>query len=880
MSDDWRQLADRYSLTIEQVKERLPLEWVVAVAAGIHLVENGEGRTQGVCPFHADTNPSLDVYGYGDRWGCFPCGRAGDVFDFIGEYWELQSFGARFEKSLELLQSFGEEDAGWQGLIEKAGPVTPVTVVELSKEVEAAQHVMERQTTKPIKDLLERKRITQIDLDWLKRTWRLGVTMKNEVMAPYWDVEGGLISYKTRVPSRGGWYARKGARLTSLYGEWQMVGAQAEADIWLCEGETDTWLASWLIRGQGVALGLPSGAGATIRDEWIEHMRGKRVTVVMDADISGRNAARRWWEQLHMVAREVTITFPESDLCESKHPLRVLSSGKVVTAVSGFIVARGDGRVYQEVTARGVGAALSNFTLQATKRIQYRDSLGAVAMEGYEGHFADQAGQEVRIRTSDMQSAADMRRWASEYGRSWYGSSPKHPQALQDQLQAQAPFLKEEIAVPVAGLWGYETGHSVFVLPLGSGGSVGSAIGREKWSFAEGLAKYDIGGRYLLQDRDHFDVQVLKSLMKMHERGIMTPIIAWMTAAPLRSLVREFPPLAVLGGSGSGKTSLTLAVMKEFWGWQGSEQNLTNTTPYAAKQASAASNGLPMWFDEYRRGARKDTFTAMGQIIRDSWTGGVSTRGGVGDDLSRIEVTAAIAPLVLSGEAELEERSHQDRVIVVRLGVGGKQPSELLRVMDDVSGSGGGVLGRRLIAWQLRLLDEGDPLVAAGGPARMDRQAQGEAVLEWGWEMWKRFLSEEFGVEVAWDLDLGVVATQRRESQETPEIEALIECLQQREKWRLDDRTPVAWVEDEASDVVCVRQQAFYNAASRMGYVLPGGPGGAMGVLKDQFGVLGYGTRYLSLGDSFQVRAWRLSGVLAYLRERGVEVTARGEWEA
>ena len=105
MTDSWKGNAEKYSKTIEDIKEELPIEWVVAIAADVHLTENHEGRSIGLCPFHDDNTPSFDVYGYGERWGCYPCQRGGDIFDFIGEYWQLAEFGAKFEKALELLET-------------------------------------------------------------------------------------------------------------------------------------------------------------------------------------------------------------------------------------------------------------------------------------------------------------------------------------------------------------------------------------------------------------------------------------------------------------------------------------------------------------------------------------------------------------------------------------------------------------------------------------------------------------------------------------------------------------------------------------------------------------------------------------------------------
>lgn len=130
---------------------------------------------------------------------------------------------------------------------------------------------------------------------------------------------------------------------------------------------------------------------------------------------------------------------------------------------------------------------------------------------------------------------------------------------------------------------------------------------------------------------------MVKSLLKLNAVDVMTPLIGWMTASSLRKLSSKFPPMAVMGDSGSGKTAMVMAVMRIMYGWQGPERNLTETTPYAVIMQSGGINGLVVWWDEYRKGGRHDTFRRVSQLIRDSWTGSVSQRGGMGDDPSKVE---------------------------------------------------------------------------------------------------------------------------------------------------------------------------------------------------------------------------------------------------
>jgi putative protein kinase ArgK-like GTPase of G3E family len=61
---------------------------------------------------------------------------------------------------------------------------------------------------------------------------------------------------------------------------------------------------------------------------------------------------------------------------------------------------------------------------------------------------------------------------------------------------------------------------------------------------------------------------------------VTDPILAWLALAPLRSLLREFPILAVTGSSGSGKTTLMETMVRNFTGTL-ITNNLTATTRHS-----------------------------------------------------------------------------------------------------------------------------------------------------------------------------------------------------------------------------------------------------------------------------------------------------------
>lgn len=59
---------------------------IVDVIQGYLPLKKAASNWRGVCPFHQDTNPSLNVSETKQIFKCFACGKAGNVFTFLQEY--------------------------------------------------------------------------------------------------------------------------------------------------------------------------------------------------------------------------------------------------------------------------------------------------------------------------------------------------------------------------------------------------------------------------------------------------------------------------------------------------------------------------------------------------------------------------------------------------------------------------------------------------------------------------------------------------------------------------------------------------------------------------------------------------------------------------
>ncbi len=93
------------SLLDEFEKDRIKAQTdIVSVITsyGISLEKKGSSF-MGLCPFHADKNPSLSVDQSKGLFHCFGCGAGGDVFDFV-----MRHQGVEFREALSILKGSGD----------------------------------------------------------------------------------------------------------------------------------------------------------------------------------------------------------------------------------------------------------------------------------------------------------------------------------------------------------------------------------------------------------------------------------------------------------------------------------------------------------------------------------------------------------------------------------------------------------------------------------------------------------------------------------------------------------------------------------------------------------------------------------------------------
>ncbi len=156
---------------------------------------------------------------------------------------------------------------------------------------------------------------------WLSHTWFVA-DGNGEILIPHFDALGGLTAIKRRR-WEDGWQSRsvRGSKLVHLYGAWRAPGGDGRR-IYLCEGESDTWTVAYMFDGEAVdVVGLPSGAAAAIRPEWLDFVAGSDLVLLQDADTAGEASADKWVRMATGVAKYVhRAHLPDGTDCTSAGP--------------------------------------------------------------------------------------------------------------------------------------------------------------------------------------------------------------------------------------------------------------------------------------------------------------------------------------------------------------------------------------------------------------------------------------------------------------------------------------------------------------------------------------------------------------------------------
>lgn len=778
---------------IEELKE-LPILYVLE-RAGIAYEEKSDGVYVATNPFRADSNPSFDVFGPSlERWGDFAEGTGGDVLDLLGRFIEAHTGQAPPIQTVkdEAARLLREHDAsGWAGPTSGAKKrsfdlVAAKSYLAELAENDAGQDVYRWQQQR--KDEVLRS----ADTDWLVSTFQLR-SDGDRILIPYFDQTGELIAYKTRPINGGHVMAAPGTEYGhTLYAHWLDDGSKT---VVLCEGESDVWSGTHAAP-EYVFMGLPTGAGS--RPKQANLLSGRRVILAFDGDLAGRSATLVWSEALAEVGCEVLIAYLPND-----YDVSGLSAADIRLTMETALPARPvpadapvemPGGVGYERLGQKTPTQISDWTFRPEQALFGDDGVS------WSGTIFPM-GNTVTLRSQDLSSKQLAVRWSQQNGATWLGSD-RDAQLLAALFHSKSTFLPRGRAVSFTGLH-----DGIIVYP-------GGKLGQSNYVYVPGKIDIPLHNMVHLEEsalgQEVDPLRFVQGFRSLHLNRVTDPILAWLAIAPIRSKLAQFPILAVTGGSGTGKTTLVREFVRHFTATQ-IGTNLTGTTKFAMLGYMGCTNAFPVWFDEYRPGARRETLTEFNQLLRDAYTGQSSIKGGMGDSWASVREVPVRAPIIVSGEDSFSETSHTERMILVHLPKDGKGDT-----MPQVSEAAITRFAHDYYDW---VRTAPAPVIVPSGPENLpERQRYNLGVLDAGWSLLEAFVSEYHP-----DVDLGAPdwSLVTDEAEEAKDSNPILDAV----KWALEEpRLQQDNVVFEKDNMIHLRPDAFVAAVQRSGaFDLPGG---------------------------------------------------------
>jgi DNA primase len=332
-----------------RLKREISIERL-AEARGIKLRRSGK-ELIGLCPFHKDTNPSLNIDPVKNVWHCKgACGEGGDVIE-----WVMRAEGVSFTHACELLRKEAPLTARPAGEAVKRSTVPKLpplfgptaddqAVLEivvsyyhetLKETPQAQQYLMQRGLQSP-------EMVTQFRLGYSNRTLNYHVPDKNRaagaeqrgrleklgilresghehfngsVVIPVFNLEGEVVEMYGRKITRQS-ALREGTEAHSylsgpLRGVWNEQALIASKEIILCEALIDA-LTFWCAGFRHVTASYGVNGFTDDHRAAFQKHGTKRIYIAYDRDDAGERAAGKLAEELMATGIECfRVQFPK-----------------------------------------------------------------------------------------------------------------------------------------------------------------------------------------------------------------------------------------------------------------------------------------------------------------------------------------------------------------------------------------------------------------------------------------------------------------------------------------------------------------------------------------------------------------------------------------
>jgi DNA primase len=316
---------------VDALKQQIPLLGYLQTQDWKPARRLSHGRLMGLCPLHADNQPSFLVDPIKNLFYCYGCGRGGDVIRFVELYYDL-----RFGEAMALLRSSRASESVLKDVVS-------FYQVQLHRHPEAVAYLQQRGIQQP--QVIEDLGIGYAPGGRCLRQWltTLGYLRGDLQRVGLVNAAGyDTFSHRVVFPLEGNLYGRSIGNAAphrflpgikgGLYG-WERVSASPE--IILVEGMFDL-AALWQAGFRNVTCALSNHLNALQLRQLCDGAT-RTVYVTFDSDVngSGQQAARRLSSYLSQ--RQVTAVCV--DLPDGQDP-------------NSFMAGVGDANMFQHLLER------------------------------------------------------------------------------------------------------------------------------------------------------------------------------------------------------------------------------------------------------------------------------------------------------------------------------------------------------------------------------------------------------------------------------------------------------------------------------------------------------------------------------------------------
>lgn len=306
------------SATIDRIKELTDIHDLINETTPL---KRAGSSFKGLCPFHQESSPSLDVSLERRRYRCFGCGETGDVIE-----WVMKLRGIDFESACRLLASragiyIADSDSEpskefrYVPAPRRKRPTerkTP-TLQELSAPTDSDFEALASLRSLPLSGLVtayEKGFLGFLDWDG-QRAWIVMDKTKINAQVRTLDGTPALVTREGK--------AIKARTLTGSWARWPIGSSDIRTPhVMLAEGGPD-FLAAICLIDRFDLWGIVSpvalfGASLSIHEKAVPFFRHKIVTVAEHNDEPGRELTKRLALQLEGIASVSGVCMSEGDL--------------------------------------------------------------------------------------------------------------------------------------------------------------------------------------------------------------------------------------------------------------------------------------------------------------------------------------------------------------------------------------------------------------------------------------------------------------------------------------------------------------------------------------------------------------------------------------